>query len=353
MARGDKLKKLDIVDSRRGSVILAVAFALLFLYLIRDILLPFVLAGVLAYVSYPLIRLLNRRLGLPRLVAGLIVFVGTMSLIGSVAWLAGGTPIRDLIHLSVQFPKIVDNGMVWLFGRRIELFGQTVNVDELTAAATEDWRLWASNAKNISTLAQTGVTALFYAVTSVVLFLYLALSGERLGRGLLRLLPPAYRPTMQRVAVEVHPILSRYFVGLAIVTSYTILAAWIGIGPVLGLPHAAALAVLSGMLELIPVAGPVFAAALVGSVAATQAHLTLFGAFLIYVVILRVSIDYAVGPLVLGKAASLHPVVILFALMAGGALAGLVGVIIAVPVATALKVVLAAVYEETSTAGTT
>ena len=69
-------------------------------------------------------------------------------------------------------------------------------------------------------------------------------------------------------------------------------------------------------------------------------------AYAIYATALRLSIDQLVGPLVLGKAAQVHPTLVIFCFLAGGAVFGIVGVVLAVPIALTVKVVLAAIYEE-------
>ena len=68
--------------------------------------------------------------------------------------------------------------------------------------------------------------------------------------------------------------------------------------------------------------------------------------YIIYASALRLSIDQLFGPIVLGKAARLPPVLIIFCFMAGGVLFGIVGVILAIPVALTIRIVLEIIYEE-------
>ena len=73
-------------------------------------------------------------------------------------------------------------------------------------------------------------------------------------------------------------------------------------------------------------------------------------AYAIYATALRLSIDQLLGPIVLGTAARLHPVAVIFCLLAGGALFGIVGIILAVPAALVLRTTLAILYDETQAA---
>jgi predicted PurR-regulated permease PerM len=131
--------------------------------------------------------------------------------------------------------------------------------------------------------------------------------------------------------------------------AYAAVAAYIGLGLVLGIRHAAFLALLTSVLEMIPIVGPVAAVTIAGLVAVQQA--TSFWAivgYAVYATVLRLSIDQLIGPLVLGRAARLHPTVVIFCFLAGGLLFGVAGVILAVPLALTIRVTLQALYEDAS-----
>jgi predicted PurR-regulated permease PerM len=120
--------------------------------------------------------------------------------------------------------------------------------------------------------------------------------------------------------------------------------AWIGFGPVFHLSNAVLLAITVGVL--VPVVGPLSSAALVGTVAVQQASLQA-GALLVgFVILLRLSIDNLVGPLVLGAATRLHPVVVIAGFICGAMLFGIVGLLLAVPTAVCVKITLEHYYAE-------
>lgn len=106
------------------------------------------------------------------------------------------------------------------------------------------------------------------------------------------------------------------------------------------------------MLELIPVVGPAASIALFGTAAVIEGHsLWTFASFMGLAVFLRVSVDNVVGPLVLGRAVTLHPVVVIIAFLTGASLFGILGVFVAVPAAATIKIVLGAWYEDGMDAG--
>jgi len=124
-------------------------------------------------------------------------------------------------------------------------------------------------------------------------------------------------------------------------------AAYIGLGLVLKIQHAAFLALVTGLLELIPFVGPGASAVIAGLVAVQQASSAWnIIAYIIYATALRISIDQFFGPLVLGRAAYVPPVLVIFCFLAGGLLFGIVGVILSVPVALCVKALLREIYQE-------
>ena len=142
-------------------------------------------------------------------------------------------------------------------------------------------------------------------------------------------------------------MLRRYFIGLLVVVAYLATVAYVGLGLFLHIPHAVFLALLTGILELLPVIGPGAAAVIAGLVAMHYANgVGSIIAYAIYATALRISIDQLFGPLVLGTAARVHSVLVILCFLAGGWLFGVAGVILAVPVALVVKVTLAMLYDE-------
>ncbi|MBV9749192.1 MAG: AI-2E family transporter, partial [Acetobacteraceae bacterium] len=129
--------------------------------------------------------------------------------------------------------------------------------------------------------------------------------------------------------------------------TYTAVLAYLGYGVVFHLPHAILLSIAIGLLEIIPSIGPTVSFLLVGLAAMQDEHgLLSFFLLFAWAVALRLSIDNVFGPIVLGRAVNVPRVVILFAFVCGGVLFGIIGLILAVPVAACTKIVLEAYYAE-------
>jgi predicted PurR-regulated permease PerM len=164
-------------------------------------------------------------------------------------------------------------------------------------------------------------------------------------RGLFWIAPPHRRPLIARIWHRLDPVLMRYFIGVIAVVLYATVAAYIGLGVILGIKHAVLLALLTGILETVPVIGPTAAAIIAGLISLrTAAGIVNIAEYALYATLLRLSIDQLVGPVVLGRAAHVHPVLIIFCFLAGGVVLGIPGVILAVPVALVVKSTLATLY---------
>lgn len=332
--------------SATAALVLIAAFA--FLYLIRSILLPFVLPLVVAYVLEPLIKLLSARLRVSRRVVAGCVFLVLIGVLAFVGWLVAPVLVRLTARLNADLTETLAGFLNnLLHGHAISLFGHSLSAKQMAAEAIRTLQDWTGNGVGMMKLAALGIAVVMGAILSVVLFAYFLIDGPAIARSAFRLVPPAQRPIATRVLIRLDPILRRYFVGIALVVIYATCAAYLGLGILLGVRHALMLALITGFLELIPVVGPASAAIIAGLVATQEARsASEIVNFVIYAFALRISIDQFFGPLVLGKAASVSPVLVIFCFLAGGLLFGIVGVILAMPVALGIKTTLFVLYDE-------
>ena len=330
-------------------VLIAVA---LVLYEIQWILPPFVLAGLLAYICTPLIEALTERSGLPRALFALAVGAVFLSIAAAAGYLGVPPLVRELTRVFTDFESIVREAAQHMLGSsKVSLLGQPMDAAQLAQAAGNGLRNWFTQTGSVAVLGGAVFGTMFGFILTLVLLLYFLLSGPSMARGLLHLVPPDQRPLILHIWSFMDPVLRRYFIGVLVVVLYAATAAYIGLGLVLGIPHAAVLALVTGFLEMIPVLGPGASALIAGLVAVHYA--TGIGpivAYAIYATALRISIDQLFGPLALGTASRLHPVLVIFCFLAGGLLFGLVGVVLSVPVALAVKTTLAVLYDERNSA---
>lgn len=328
--------------------IAVVVSLVVFLYLVREILLPFVVAAIVAFIATPAVDWLAARTRLPRWVYALGVLFALMGLGALLGWLGAPPLMRELQRIGSNLQGTVTAFVRVLLGdRTFNLLGQRLDAAAIGALVAHQAQSWMSQGGRVLELAAVGVAGFFGGILILVLLGYFLLDAHRIGRGLAWLIPPHYRPLTTRVGRDLEPVLRRYFIGVGLVVVYASSAAYIGLGLVLKLQHAVFLALITGLLELVPFIGPAASAVIAGLAAVQQASSPWsILAYIVYATVLRISIDQFFGPLVLGRAAYVPPVLVIFCFLSGGLLFGIVGVVLSVPVALSIKALLSVIYQE-------
>ncbi len=339
---------LDSGETR--AVILAAAGLTVFLYFIKLILLPFVLPAILAYICTPALDWLAKRTRWPRLLFAVMFFLGILIIAGLFATFAATRIAAQATGLGADLQSLLEKFLTEAFGSgQVQFLGHTLNAHQIAQTVIDRIGTWIGQTDRLALLAGYSLGAIMGVFLSAVLLFYFLASGERIARGLLWIAPPHRRGLVRRIWSRLDPVLMRYFVGMIVVVMYATTASYIGLDLVLGIHHAILLALLTGILETVPVIGPTSAAVIAGLVSLQTA--TGFMSILdyaLYATALRLSIDQLLGPIVLGTAAHVHPVLIIFCFLAGGVVFGIPGIILAVPVALLIKSTLATLYGDES-----
>jgi predicted PurR-regulated permease PerM len=328
--------KVDVSVSVRTILLVAAAAAIVWaLASIANVLLVILVSVFSVAVLSPLVAAMERRSGWSRglcstvLVLVIVLGIGVVALV--LAQAIGGA-VRDL---SNALPEIVDKA------RHSDL-GNLINSgsDSLDTLRTHASDITSGVAKVSGGVAHVGVSA-FGAVTLVFSVVFLTLYGlidERRARdwvgGLL------YRDDRERylqVTDRIVQTTSRYMLGnlaISVVcgTVYGVTAV------ILGLPYPLALAVIAGILDLVPTVGATIAGVVIALVA-LSVSLEAMIVFLIVIVVYQQIENYVLQPTIIGKAAQLSGFAVLASVLAFGALFGLIGAIIGVPLAAGLQIV--------------
>jgi len=323
-----------------------IALVAAFLYLVRNALIPFVFAGVIAFVTTPAIDWAAARTRLPRWIFALLALLLLFGAFVLLGWLGVPSLLHQLAQVGSNLEGSIAEIVAQVIGKdTIDLFGKPMNAQGIARGVVTYAGAFLST--HAPSLLEYTFASMFGVILSWVLLGYMLFGGSAQGEALVWLLPPARRDLARRVWTELSPVLRRYFLGVLLVVIYASVAAYIGLGLILHIHDALFLALLTGLLEIIPVVGPVASGTIAGLVAVGQAQSSWnIIAYIIYAVALRVSIDEFFAPIVLGKAAYLPPVMVIFCFLAGGMLFGIVGVVMAVSVALAVKALLGEVYRE-------
>lgn len=321
-----------------GLAWLGIALALvLALWLLGPVLTPFAIAGVLGYALHPLVdRLVRRRV--PRPLAALLVEVLFVLVAAALMLLVVPIVVKELPILRDQIPVLLTRLDAWL-GPRLAPLGVDVSLDlagikEMVVAQvgdnTEGWVKAALNSLRIGGSFALGL--LGAAVLLPVLLYYVLVDWNGLVARAQSLVPPRMRASFDGFFAECDHMLGQYLHGQILVMG--ILAVFYSVGLALfGFDLAVPVGVFTGLAVFIPYVGFGF-----GLVLAALTGLLEFG--LAYTAV-AVAVVYGLGqvvesfyltPRLVGERIGLHPITVIFALLAFGQLFGFIGVLVALPV---------------------
>ena len=333
---GGERTKVDVSVSVRTILLVTVAALIVWaLASIANVLLVILVSVFSVAVLSPVVTAMERRFGWSRGLCSTLLVLAIVLVIGVVALVlaqATGGAVRDL---SNALPEIVDKARHSDLGNLIN--NGSNSLDTLRTHASD---ITSGVAKVSGGVAHVGISA-FGAVALVFSVVFLTLYGlidERRARdwvgGLL------YRNDRERylqVTDRIIQTTSRYMLGnlaISIVcgTVYGITAV------ILGLPYPLAIAVIAGILDLVPNIGATIAG-LVIALVALSVSLEAMIVFLIVIVVYQQIENYVLQPTIIGKAAQLSGFAVLSSVLAFGALFGLIGAIIGVPIAAGLQII--------------
>jgi predicted PurR-regulated permease PerM len=206
------------------------------------------------------------------------------------------------------------------------------------------WLQAQTSAVFASVLGITGRFVLLLAGVVSVLFLtfFFLMEGGRLREQVLSLLPFEHRDRTRRVVQAITRQVGHYMLGRVLVMAAVGVLTGLGLW-LLGIPFAALLGLISGLLDIVPFIGPFLAAVpgvAVGLSLGLEKAVWVAG---LYWAVQAVE-GYVLSPLIVGRTVGLHPVWIFLALLVGETFLGLVGVILSVPAAVAVQVLISEVY---------
>ena len=329
-----------------ATMILVVAVAFRF----TDLILRIVAAGIIAYVLTPLINLVADRTPLKRGTAIIITyFVVAVLLLAAIVTLGVNT-FKQISNLINSVPVLLENIVDWLSTTDVVGIGP-IQLDVAAIWGAIDWELIGDQliATVVPVVNQGGRTVVVIlsstvGVLTVILFtfivsIYLAFEMGRLGGYISqRVYQPGIRRDTDRILSKFDQIWRAYLRGQIVLAFVIFLAVWLSLS-LLGVQNAFGLGVLSGLLEFLPVIGPLVGTVTAATVAFFQPvnYLGLdplvYTLLVIGVMILIQQIENnLLVPRIVGGALNLHPLVIIIGVFMGAALAGLIGAILAAPV---------------------
>ena len=329
------------------------AIALLVLFAARDVVPAFVWATVIAYIFTPMVSLAKRHARIPRPILVFLLYAFGINAIFWVVWLVRLPLAEELNELARSVPLFTAWVEKQITGTDIiVVFGQSMSVEDAVNAMAGPLRDLAGEVSSRLFEVAVGVFgALFKIILSLVAAFYLLLAGPRITARFLELVPDSQRVEVRALMDRLNAILGAFVRGQLLLVVIASTFTYIGL-TIVGIPFALVLAVAAGVLDLVPIVGPIVAAIPSVLLAAFGdnshgwpgwvAALVVVAMYTVY----QQTENYVLIPNVVGRVINLHPFVALFALFAGASIWGVSGMILALPAAAVARILLAYVYQK-------
>jgi predicted PurR-regulated permease PerM len=310
-----------------GLALIGAVVALSLLWTLQGTLLVILASFVLAIGFQPAIawfeqRGMRRGLGLALVLMGFLVVLGGMLALALPLIISQGAEMLEELPPFLERLQEGDGLVARLAG--------LIDVSQITNEGTSDP---ATALEVVGNMAGFG----FNFLTVLLVTPYFAMAMQDIKVWLVRLLRPRHREDFFHLLGESTDLMANFIVGNLIVSFIAGVVTWVGLTAI-GVPYALALAAWVAITDLIPVLGALLGAAGVAVVAFAQSPETLLWSMVLLVAYQQVE-NFLIAPRVMNRAVDLSPAIVIIALMVGGSLAGLVGALLALPLAALLKIV--------------
>lgn len=320
--------------------------ALYFLYILKGVLLPFMVAMLLAYMMEPIV-LWNRKIlhCRRRFVPVILTLLEVLIVIGVFAAIFVPYLIQETSQMADAVKRYATTqvDIPYISNEIHEFIQQNINFDAVSKYLTQDQ--WGEMIRSLVTsswsVLTSGVGFLWEMISWLIVLLYLIfimLDYERLTLSFRQLVPYSHRKRVFKIFDDITEAMNRYFRGQFLIAS--IVGVLFSIGFVIvGLPMGVAFGLFIGMLNMVPylqlISLPIcFLLCIVGVVSGTAEFWPLLWESLAVYVVVQLIQDLLLTPKIMGKAMGLNPAIILLSLSVWGCLLGFMGLIIALPLTT-------------------
>jgi predicted PurR-regulated permease PerM len=333
---------LLLTDARTARVLVTVllfALGLGFLYVARTTLIAFLFAIFFAYLMSPLVGNLEKVLhGRVRAIA--VIYVLLLGLVVIFFVLVGPKVTKEGAKLGQALPTLLDQLSSGKFAEQLgkdhgwsrastELVDSflTAHSGEITKAAQRIGLRVADVAKQ----------AWLFVIVPILSIFFLR-DGRTFSEVLLSTMQSRpQREFLEGVLSDLNQMLAHFIRAQLTLAALSMLAYSVFLG-IMKVPYALVLATAGGLLEFIPVVGPIAAGTTIVAVALLLGY-PHWAALVIFLVVWRLLQDYVSSPRIMGRSMELHPLAAIFGVMAGGEVAGILGIFLSIPVMASLRIV--------------
>ena len=325
-------QKISLHISTSAIIKVVVAILLLsVLYIIRDIILILIVCMVLASAMDPLVDWLFRRARFPRGLSVVLVYLVFIGMFAMIFYFLIPPIIAEFSLLAGRFESVKDDLSARSSGAAQVL--DQLGVTQSLSALGQSFSKFSSGVFQ----AAGGVFSGVVEVIEVLAITFYLISSENGMKNFIKsLVPFKHQPYAVGLMDKVQKKISYWLLGQLILSTFIFALTYIGLSA-LGVKYALALALLAGLLEIVPYLGPILSAIPAIFVAFVQSPTLALFVLILYIVIQQTE-NYILVPKIMGRTVGANPVVILIAVLVGFKIAGIIGMLLAVPVVSALMV---------------
>lgn len=315
---------------------------------VRALVYPFLAALIISYILQPIVEALYRR-KVPRGAAILLIYFAFLLLAVIAALNAIPVITRQITQLVNNMPSIVAQVNHWIdmVNSRKQVLPDAVRIG-LENALNQVEKGLTTSSGNIFSFITSALSAVFMAFVVPFLVFYMLKDARVIGRSVVQFAPQKHKRRVYAMMRGIDETLGNYIRGQFLVMSVLGVLAFTGY-LIIGMPYALLLAVFLALADMVPYFGPI-----IGAAPAVIIAFTVSPALLIKVLIVNIIVQQCEGnlisPQIMGRSLKLHPMAIVAALLIGGELAGILGLILSVPLLAVLKVIWTTLRSERPTA---
>ncbi len=311
---------------------------------------PFIIALILAYVLSPIAGFFQRKLKLPRALGILFAYTLLILLIAGVLMILIPLLVRQASGFNLNIMRWLEQGRS-LFNEKIVIAGVVIDGPTLLGQIVNQLEgllrpVFGTTLDVVAALLEWLVWIVFIFIISI----YLVKDSGKIMAWFQSLVPPAYRSDFDHLVEDVNTIWGAFFRGqllLALIVTLIVTAE----GLIIGLPFALLMGLLAGLMEFFPSIGHavwlVIASLLALFMGSTHLPVPNWVFFLlvlgVHIVFTQFDLNYLI-PRVIGRSVQLPPMVVILGIVAGAAIAGVLGVVLAAPSIASLRVILRYLY---------
>lgn len=326
-------------------VLLLLGLGVFLLYRFQAVIIPLILAIILAYILMPLANWIERRLRVRRSLAILLAYLILLTCLIAIPLLLIPPLAAQANELNLDIQRIYTE-IEGLLDKPAVVAGQTIDVQAALRQVTGSVRgLMEPFFGQTLLFAIEIVSSFIWVIFIVVISFYLVKDVDALQSWMESLVPPTYLDDFIRLRSEINQIWNAFFRG-QLALAFIVATVFTGIGFVIGLPFALAMGVLAGLLEFLPSLGhgiwliiAAFLALFFGSTWIPLPNwifaLIVVGLHLFYQ---QFDLNYLI-PRVIGRRLHLPPLVVILGIVSGALLAGVLGIVLAAPTIASMRVV--------------